>query len=650
MFTSTSSWLNPHVAIAENNNEISGKNKIVLTMGSKDITFNGEKTTSTVPITVVKGTSYIPFKTIATLYGFKVSYDSKSKSSVASNKSNKITFKQGSDEATVNDRTYYSGAPYTKEGNLMVSILTWTEMTRSSISVKEKTITLKWDTAPQAYFNVNEYKIYAGQTKVTITDNSSSLYGFDIVDEEWIGKQTIYNIPGSYEITRRVKDERGVWSNPYTVYIQVHLPNEAPIAAFTTDKTIYKIGEPVIYTNKSKDDHWIEYTRWTGKEAAFFTPGKKTITLTVLDEEGLTSTISKEITVLDEVMYTKNQFYLNFTTIGEKFPIDSSVALGIAATPYTITPEDVTIVRANSPGLVMGPAIDYTDTLSGRVRFNVHKQNGAKQDLELHLMVTNENTETVYIDKSYYAGAGPTSTVTLGGKLATQFYLQQIIDKLPATQIALLPGKSYELIGAGNSAMHTNQSMSFFAEYTIPEDLPLKFTLMVTEKRTDELAALRTLQQSSNNTKQVRGTFENGNRTITTNKVLGAKGSDKLIFGDKGVKAYDQMLQGVDAVTGKAVTNSDNGGVLYKLQLEVAPNTAVILNPRGGKYGGAFLVNNEIVEVTPKNSDLVGPTEASILHRTGNKQETVNVMFMAPPGSNMPLNLLFLPIPSLPNS
>ncbi|URN92485.1 MAG: stalk domain-containing protein [Candidatus Pristimantibacillus lignocellulolyticus] len=650
MFTSSTSWLNPQLAIADTNNVITGKNKIVLTVGNKDIFFNGEKTTTKEPITVVKGTSYIPFKTIATLYGFKVSYDSKSKSSVASNKSNKIIFKQGSTEATVNNRTYYPEAPYMKDGSLMVPIKTWAEMTYSKVSVSGNTITLTWDTAPQAYFRVNEQKIVAGQTVVTISDLSSSLYGFDIVAEEWIGKQTVYNELGFHTLTRRVKDERGVWSLPYSVQIYVVKPNEAPIAAFTTDKNTYKLGEPVIYTNKSKDDTPIKVNNWTGNEPAFFTPGEKTVTLTVVDEDGVTSTASKEITVLDEVLYTKDQFYLNFTDIGNKFPIDSALALRIAPTSYTITPEDVTIVRTNSPGLVMGPAIDYSDTLSGRVRFNVHKQNGAKQDLELHLMVTNENKETVYMDQNYYAGAGPSSYVSIGGKQATKSYLQSIANNLTPTQIALLPGKTYELVGAGNSAMHTNQTMSFYAEYTIPEDLPLKFTLMVTEQRTDELAAIKILQQSANDPKQVRGTFENGNRNITTNKVLGAKGSDKLIFGDKGDKAFDQLLQGIDAVTDNAVTNSDNGGVLYKLQLQVAPNTAIVLNPRGGQYGGAFLVNDEIVDIMPRNSYLEGPTEASILYRTGSKQESVFLMFLAPPGSNMPLNLLFIPIPQLTSS
>ncbi|MCR8657182.1 copper amine oxidase N-terminal domain-containing protein [Paenibacillus endoradicis] len=648
MLTGSSSWLNPQVAFAESNNVITGKNKIVFTMGSNEITFNEVKTKTEVPITVAKGVSYVQFKTIAKLSGFKVSYDSITKSSVATNKNNKITFKQGSSESTLNDRIYYvAGAPYTKDGNLMVPIKTWAEMTRSNISVNGKIITLTWDTAPLAYFSVNEQKIVAGQTKVTINDQSSSLYGFDIIAEEWIGKQTIYNELGFHTITRKVKDERGVWSVPYTVQIYVVKPNEAPIAAFVTDKNTYKLGEPVIYTNKSKDDTAIKTNNWTGNEPAFFTSGKHLVTLTIVDEEGLTSTTSKEITVLDEVLYTKDQFYLNFTEIGNKYPIDSGLALRIAAAPYTITPEDVTLVRTNSPALVMGPAIDYTDTLSGRVRFNIHKQNGAQQDLELHLIVTNENTETAYIDEDYFSAAGPSSYETTSVKTAEKRYLAQLLDNQPAKQIVLLPGQSYDLLKRdGSSAMKKNQTMTVFAEYTVPENLPLKFTLIVTEENTDEIAALTTLQQTASDTKQVRGTFENGNSVITTDKVLGSKGADKLILGDK---VYDRLLQGIDAVTGKAVTNWDNDGVYYKLQLEVAPNTAIIVNPRGGKYGGSFIVNDKIIEQS-QYSLLQGPNESIILHRTDNKQETVTLKFLVPPSSTMPLNFLFLPIPSLTNS
>jgi len=647
MLTGATSWLNPQVVNANSNFAVTGKDKIVFTMDSKVITFNGTKSTTDVPISVVKGVSYIQFKTIAKLYGFNVSYDSSTKSSVASLKNNKISFKQDSSIVNFNGKNIKAtGATYTKSGNLMVPIRAWADMTGSTISVKGKQVILDWNSAPLATFVVNEKKIFAGETTITTTDRSSSKLGFAIVAEEWTGKQAIYNAPGQYKITHKVKDERGVWSDPFTVTISVLKANEAPIAAFTTDKDTYKLGEPVVYTNKSTDDVGITRNTWTGNEPTFFTPGKYTITLTVLDAGGLTSTTSKEITVLDEVLYTKDQFYLNFTKIGNKFPIETSLALEIAASPYSIAPEDITITRTNSPEKLLGPAIDYTDTLSGKVRFNVHKQNGAQQELELHLIVTNENSETAYIDVNNYAAAGPATYVTTSGKTAVKRYLQQLLDNEPAQQIALLPGQSYDLFDDGSKPLKTNQTRTIFAEYTVPEDLPLKFTLIVTEKDADPIAVLPTLQQSEHDTKHVRGTFAHGNRMITADKVLGANGADKLILGDKGEKAYDQLLQGIDAITGEAVTNWGNGGVLYKLQLEVAPNTAIVLNPRGGHYGGSFIVNDKVVELL-SNSIIQGPSEAGFLHRTGNKQESVTLMFLVSPGSNMPLNLLFLPLPSL---
>ncbi|HIW33077.1 MAG TPA: hypothetical protein IAA29_09855 [Candidatus Paenibacillus intestinavium] len=648
MLTGATSLVNPQVVSANSNLVTTGKNSVVFTMDSKKITFNNTNTTTDIPISVIKGVSYIQFKTIAKIYGFNVSYDAKTKSSIASIKNKKISFKQGSTNATLNGKNFKAtGAPYAKDGSLMVPIRTWADMTGSKISVNGKKVTLNWDSAPSANFVVNEKNIIAGETNVTITDNSSSPYGYAIIAEEWVGKQTVYNEPGKYTISHWVQDERGIWSAPYNVVINVLKANEAPIAAFVTDKDTYKLGEPIVYTNQSTDDTAITGNTWANNEPAFFTPGKHTINLTVQDGPGLKSTVSKEITVLDEIMYTKEQFYLNFTNSGSKFPIESSLALGIAPIPYTITPEDITITRTNSPERLLGPAIDYIDTLSGKVRFNIHKQNSAEQDLELHLIVTNENAETVYIDKDYFGAAGPAQYVTTSGKTAVKRYLQQLLDSKPAERIAVQPGESVDLIPDGIlSPIKKNQTMTIFAEYTVSDNLPLKFTLVATEKDTDEIAALATLQQSEHDTKHVRGTFANGNRVITADKVLGENGADKLILGDKGEKAFDQLLQGIDAITGEAITNWGNGGVLYKLQLEVAPNTAIVLNPRGGHYGGSFIVNDKVVELL-SNSILTGPTEAGFLHRTGSKQESVTLMFLVSPGSNMPLNLLFLPLPSL---
>jgi len=639
----SSHLLPSNIAYANVQVQSTGSDSFILQENSNDIIFNGNTVSSDEPLAVTKGVSYIQFKTIANLYGFKISYDSKTKESIATSNTTTISFKANSDVVKVNGKNIKAaGTVYTNNGYLMIPVRTWANITNSSVSSKNGTVTLNWNTTPKAIFSIGETRIVAGETKVTYTDHATSPANYQIVAEEWTGKQEIFDTPGVYTISRRVQDSRGVWSAPYSLNITVLKPNEPPVANFTTNKTTYKLGEPVIYTNTSTDDGIIVRNTWTGNDPAYFEPGTHTIKLEVQDEFGLTSNVTKQIEVVDEVMYTKEQFYLNFTQPGGKMPISSSQALGIAAVPYKITPDNMTIVRTNSPELLIGQYIDYSDTISGKVRFNIHKKNGLKDPLMLHLIVTNETDEVGYIQTDKYSHAGPATYVSTSGKTAVTRFLNQTIDNESGKAIALQPGESIELFPKGSlSPIKHTQTMSIFAEYK--SSIPLRYTLVVTDPDKDAIESMDTLIQSELDMKHVRATFKGGNRTITTDKVLGQNGPDKLVFGDT---VNDTILEGIDAITGSPVTNFGNGGVFYKIDLDVAPETAIVLNPRGGHYAGAFIVNNKVVQLT-SNSILQGPSEAGFLHRTGKTQEKVELAFIVAPGSNLPINLLFLPLPDL---
>ena len=106
----------------------------------------------------------------------------------------------------------------------------------------------------------------------------------------------------------------------------------------------------------------------------------------------------------------------------------------------------------------------------------------------------------------------------------------------------------------------------------------------------------------------------------------------------------DANLDGIDDGTGRLEYNLGNFGVLYKMKVRVAPNTLVALNARGGHYTGGFIVNGKLVEVT-KGSVLKNPDEACVLYRTGPYAETVEIEFTLASGSNLPIAMLFEPLP-----
>jgi hypothetical protein len=57
-------------------------------------------------------------------------------------------------------------------------------------------------------------------------------------------------------------------------------------------------------------------------------------------------------------------------------------------------------------------------------------------------------------------------------------------------------------------------------------------------------------------------------------------------------------------------------------------------------------VNNQVVSIADGNVAVSNSSEQSVLYRTGAYGESVTILFSAAPGSNLPVNLLFTPLPS----
>ena len=105
-----------------------------------------------------------------------------------------------------------------------------------------------------------------------------------------------------------------------------------------------------------------------------------------------------------------------------------------------------------------------------------------------------------------------------------------------------------------------------------------------------------------------RGTYPDSTRIIESYDLVGDTPT-RLALGDK---TNDPNLEGYDGINGSYQSNAGNFGVLYKIKAHrVAPNTLITLNPRGGKYMGAMMVNGNIIQ-TPNTSGgaVSAPNEA----------------------------------------
>lgn len=621
--------------------------KLTLTMGSTNMKHNSTFTRTAQPVTVINGVSFIPFASVAAQYGYKISYIAQTKESIATGTQHTLKFKLNSGTANVDGTTVkLTGAPYILNGSLMVPLRSWGNVTGSVVAVSGKTITLSWNAVvqpqkPTANFEVQPAEIYAGETTVNYVDRSNNPADGPFIDERWDGRQNVFQEPGTYTITRQVRDVNGYWSDPFSVTITVKAPNQPPVADFTTDKATYRIGEDVQYTDLSTDDENAIIRRtWIGNDKAFFEPGEKQVTLEVEDRHGLIHSVTKTITVTDEVLYTKDEYNRLFTPIGEKFPIDGSAMLGMASLPYTFHSEEAQMVRSNSPETMLQEGIVYETQLSGQVRFLFHNVNQIGYPVKMYLLATNNNGAPANLSTGAIGTGGPDPYVENTAKMSTIRYLQSLSSNPSPRWMTIKPGETKEVLPElSKIPMKPRDVLTTYAD--LYSDQELQFRIVVVASNKNVFAELPYLTQMPRDGKHVRGTFYKSDRSIEMPGILG----DTEEYMKLGDKTMDTYLDGIDETTGALEYNVGNFGVLYRLSLpHVAPHTLIALNARGGYYTGAFMVNGQVVPVT-KSSILKDNKEAAVLYRTGNSEESVEIVFTLSAGSNLPLAMMFLPLP-----
>lgn len=620
--------------------------QLILTVNTNVMVHNGKIWKSAQPLTAVKGISFVALSGIAQRYGYTLTYDSAKKESIATSSSHVIRFKLGSAVAYMDNKPVQaSAAAYVSNNSLMIPLRTWAQLTESSLNVTGSKITLSWNVVklPTANFEVQPKEIYAGETYVTYVDQSTNPSNLPFVDERWEGKMDIFPDPGTYTVTRQVQDATGLWSEPFSVTVEVKAPNQPPVADFSTDKQQYRIGEDVSYIDLSYDDeNAIVRRTWSGNDKVFFEPGDKTVSLEVEDRHGLTHTVTKTITVTSEVLYTRDEYSRLFTEIGDKFAIDGASVLKIPALPYTIQNEDAQLVRSNSPETLLQEGIAYDAQITGQVRFMIHNLNKIGYPVKMYLVATNHNSTPVNVSTSSFGMGGPDPYVVNTGKLSTVRYLNSLAANPTPKWKSIRPGKS-EIIMDDISKVSLKQNDVLSAYGDVFSDQELEYRVVVVQAGKDPIAALPTLSVMERNDVHVRGTFNNANRTIEIDDTVGVE-PQRITLGDRTMDTY---LNGIDETSGQLELNLGNFGVLYRLKLpHVAPHTLIALNARGGYYTGAFMVNGRIVTVT-NSSILKDNTEVAVLYRTGDTEESLDIVFTLAAGSNLPLAMMFLPLPGL---
>lgn len=616
---------------------------LTLYMNSNKMVQDGKTYLAGQPMAVNNGVSYVAIRALVDRVGYDVKYDNTTKETIIISGEDELRFKTNSKIYTVNgEARTMKGAAYQQKNTFMVPLTSITQALNITYTVNQsaKTVVLKLSTKPVASFTVPK-EVFAGDN-VTYTTKYSSPKGLDIVDERWTGRQDSFDQPGTYTVTYAVQDSSGQWSDPYSVTIQVQKPNLPPVAMFTTDKEEYKMGEKITYIDQSTDDeNAIETTEWDNNALAFFVPGPKTITITVTDKHGLSDSYSKIINITGETLYTLSDFNQLFTPVGGKFTFNGGEVPAMEKVPYTYYDEQSILIRSNSPETVNSEGIVYKESSIGQTRFMIHHVNNTGKNVKMYVVATNNNMYPATLEQQNMGFAGPSPFATVAGKLSIDRWFQSMQEGTGKLDVVLQPGES-KLILTELSAlpMKKGQVISLYSD--VFSDYRLDYNIIMIEENKDPMEVWSTLPVLDRDGVHNRGTYPNATRVITYDQEVGAKPS-RLPLGDN---ASDPNLVGTDPMAYTDASNAGNFGVLYKITLNnVAPRTLISFNPRGGKYSGVALVNGQVVQISEGKS-LSAPNEQSVLYRTGSYGESVTILFSAAPGSNLPVNLLFTPLPA----
>ncbi|MNW37642.1 hypothetical protein D3C74_146910 [compost metagenome] len=625
----------------------SGNNQLILMMNSNKMYQNGKEYIAGYPMEVKNGVSYISIRAIVERAGFNLTFDNKTKETIIKRGSDELRFKTASSSYKVNGVTKtMKGSSYVVKNNFMVPLTAITSALNITYSVDQpaKKVIVNLSVNPVASFKVGNTEIVAGETNVQYIPSSYSPTGLEIVNEEWIGREDVFSTPGSYTVTYRVQDSSGQWSNPYSLTINVVKPHTPPVANFMTGKDTYKMGELVTYSDFSTDEVGIVDWKWENRQLAFFTPGPTVISLTVKNKFGLTSTIDRTITITNETLYNRDDFYKLYTPVGDKFAFDGTTVPSWEKVNYSFSSEASTLIRSNSPETVYSEGVVYRESANGNTRFMIHHVNSTGKNVKMYVIATNNNAETARLTQTSLGFAGPDKHATGVGKVSVDRYYESLQSGSKYKDLWIAPGES-KLVLTDLSAisMKNGDVISLFSD--MYSDRTLTYNVIMIDANKDPFTTLPYLTDLLEDIHN-RGTYTEATRVIEYSDLVGET-PVRLMLGDN---SKDPFLIGTDGVNKNSYkVNAGNFGVLYRIKLyRVAPNTLVTFNPRGGRYYGSIMVNGNIVQMSTSGS-LSAPNEQSVLYRTGDREQTLELLFTAAPASNLSVNLLLQQMPETKN-
>jgi len=413
--------------------------------------------------------------------------------------------------------------------------------------------------------------------------------------------------------------------------------NAKPIAQFTTDKSIYRVGEPIKYIDLSYDpDGNGLYLSWKGKQTTFFVPGEHQVTLVAKDSVGnIGKPYTRTIKVSNDILATEDEYGFYFGGIGNDSSLIKLDSERFAKYPMLDIDEERDTSRklivSNSPETIKEYGILYQDKVSGKFRLYGTHINGMQTMAQVYVMVTNPTDKPVQLLTTQKGSVVPTTIPELLGN-------QGIVDwHLQGTTLEQLTVKPNEtIIYFQSEQLFPKQGTHFIFDGELDEDDELIFNVIGIAPNEDPylLEQLNPLPKG----RHIRGTFDVSNISweIDASDLDGKPHRIEFGGGD------DPWVTGKDGLTGEDTQNRGNYGVIYDIKIKDPEKAAITLVPRGGIFKGAILYNDTIISM-PK-SGIIRPKDAYLIDRTTGDEDEIHLVVSPPSGSFLPFDILLYPL------
>lgn len=312
------------------------------------------------------------------------------------------------------------------------------------------------------------------------------------------------------------------------------------------------------------------------------------------------------------------------------------------------------LLYSDDPETVTAPGVLYQDTVpAGSCRVYLYHVSSLAAAMRCSVVIENPGATPVTITPTHRAVVTPSGNYLAVGRELSR----RVFDSSLAPGAFSIPAGGRALLDSAldSQLIQRNQLLAASLDFTATGNVRVS-TVMVAQG-VDTLATFPQLTLSPADSSMRQGTFPLNDRTAIAAgyRWNASAGLARFRIGESGSALNDPPAPGTDAERANiATTLPGNYGIQYDIRMTYNNDTgqrgAILLNPRGGNYGGWFRVTMDDVVVgeglVPSGTLVVPPTTGAgvvaLMDGAAGEHE-LRLQFTPAGASALPIELLFVP-------